>query len=147
MLGEPAEVVTASGARYAMVAPSGAKKPLFGAGAARIALTEAGEWKLLADGEVVDALAVLPLDARESDLSGRGPYEVHASSGAGLVEFGAERPRPRWMLALLLLLLLVDFWVTARAGQGQGGGATQGSLSLTRESVLLSSASPKGEGR
>ncbi|MFT3840012.1 MAG: BatA and WFA domain-containing protein [Myxococcaceae bacterium] len=114
MLGEPAEVVTAAGARYAMVAPSGTKKPLFGAGAARIPLAEAGEWKLLADGDVVDALAVLPLDARESDLSARGPYEVHATALAGLVEFGAERPRPRWMLALLLLLLLVDFWVTAR---------------------------------
>jgi hypothetical protein len=97
-----------------MVSPSGAKKALFGTGAARIALTEAGEWKLLADGEAVDMLAVLPLDARESDLSSRGPYEVHGAASAGLVEFGAERPRPRWMLALLLLLLLADFGLTAR---------------------------------
>jgi len=119
MLGEPAEVVTEAGAHYTLLSPSGAKKPLFGAGEARLPLAEAGEWKLLKDGDAVDELAVLPLDARESDLSTRGPYEVQARAELGLVEFGAERPRPRWMLALLLLLLLLDFVLTANTSAAQ----------------------------
>ncbi len=125
MLGEPAEVVTAGNARYALESPSGAKKALFGVGAARLPLDEAGEWRLLEDGKPVDALAVLPLDARESDLSGRGAYEVHARAGAGSTHFGAERPRPRWPLALLLLLLLADFWLTASPLFAGGGAAAQ----------------------
>jgi hypothetical protein len=44
---------------------------------------------------------------------------VQARAELGLVEFGAEHPRPRWMLALLLLLLLADFVLTANTSQAQ----------------------------
>jgi hypothetical protein len=112
MLGEEADVVIDAQGPYELESPSGTKRPLFGASAARLPVGEAGEWKMSRDGRPVDALVVLPLDGRESDLSTRGKYEVQARAPAGSA-LGAESPRPRWLLGLLLVLLLVDAWITA----------------------------------
>jgi hypothetical protein len=111
-LGEEADVVIDAKGRYELESPSGAKHPLSGAVATRLPLDEAGEWKLSKDGRPLDALVVLPLDARESNLLTRGKYEINARASSGTA-LGAESPRPRWLLGLMLLLLLLDFWMTA----------------------------------
>jgi hypothetical protein len=115
-LGEAVPVVLAPGAKHVLVGPEGTKRPVMGQGAVSLPpLPAPGKWVLERDGTPVDALVVLPLDARESDLRGRGKFEAQAASAPALATFGMERPRAWWPIALVLLLLLVDFWVTARS--------------------------------
>jgi hypothetical protein len=115
MLGEEVPVVTEAGAKWSLKGPDGKERPVLGSGAVSLpALPTAGRWSLLKDGNEVDALAVLPLDPRESDLRTRGPFTLEPTADAGTFTTALSRPRPLWPVALLLLLLLVDFWLTAR---------------------------------
>ncbi len=115
MLGEDVPVVTEAGAKWSLKGPDGKERAVLGAGAVSLpALPTPGRWALLKDGKEVDALAVLPLDPRESDLRTRGAFVQEATADAGTLTTGLSRPRPMWPVVLLLLLLLVDFWLTAR---------------------------------
>ncbi len=114
-LGEPLSLVTVAGARYTLAGPEG-NRPLFGAGALSLpppALP--GRYVLERDGEPVDAVEVLALDARESDLRGRGegdrPAEAEGDDDGGESSSG----RARWPLLVLLAALLADFSLTRRA--------------------------------
>lgn len=115
-LGEATPVVLKPGAKHVLLGPGGLKKPVLGQGAVSLPpLPAPGKWVLERDGEAVDALVVLPLDARESDLRTRGPFSTEAPLAPALASLGLERPRAWWPIALLLALLLVDFWLTARS--------------------------------
>jgi hypothetical protein len=73
-----------------------------------------GRYTLERGGDAVDTAEVLSLDARESDLRGRGTFEKTAEA-QGEEEQGAAAPgRARWPLLVLLAALLVDFYVTRR---------------------------------
>ncbi|MCP3102262.1 BatA and WFA domain-containing protein [Myxococcus sp. K15C18031901] len=116
LLGEPLEVVTEPGARYTLVEPSG-RRPVFGAGTVGLPPPAGpGRFVLEREGDAVDTAVVLPLDARESDLRGRGSVDVAAR------EVDSEDARPHdsdrawWPLVLLLSALLADFYVTRRGG-------------------------------
>ncbi|WNG61192.1 VWA domain-containing protein [Archangium gephyra] len=113
-LGETLAVVTRPGARYALEGPEGTR-PLFGAGALSLPPPAVpGRYALERDGEPVDAVEVLPLDARESDLRGRGegdrPAQAEGDDEAG----GAAPGRARWPLLVLLAALIADFHITRR---------------------------------
>ncbi|MBS1153691.1 MAG: hypothetical protein H6Q89_5389, partial [Myxococcaceae bacterium] len=115
MLGEEVPVVTEPGAKWSLRGPDGKDRPVLGAGAVALPpLPTPGRWALLKDGKELDALAVLPLDPRESDLRTRGPFVLEPTADTGALTTALSRPRPLWPVALLLLLLLVDFWLTAR---------------------------------
>ncbi len=121
LLGEPLPVVTLAGARYTLVGP-GSRRPVFGAGEVSLSPpSEPGTYVLERDGDAVDAAQVLALDARESDLRGRGSVDLPAretgtddapSDGSG---------RARWPLVLLLAALLADFYLTRREPANTGG--------------------------
>lgn len=114
-LGEAVPVVLAPGKKHFLVGPDGGKRPVLGKGAVSLPpLPAPGRWVLERDGEPVDALVVLPLDARESDLRTRGRFESGAALQPALAALGMERPRAWWPIAVVLLLLLADFWLTAR---------------------------------
>ena len=113
-LGETLAVVTRPGARYALEGPEGAR-PLFGAGALSLPPPAVpGRYSLERDGDPVDAVEVLPLDARESDLRGRGegdrPAQTEGDDDAG----GTAPGRARWPLLVLLAALMADFHITRR---------------------------------
>jgi hypothetical protein len=113
-LGEPLPVVTEAGARYALVGPLGSR-PVFGAGALSLPPPPVpGRYTLEREGEAVDTAEVLALDARESDLSGRGAFEKAAEEAAGEDEGAAAPGRARWPLVVLLAAVLADFYVTRR---------------------------------
>ncbi|WNG40288.1 hypothetical protein F0U61_46360 [Archangium violaceum] len=113
-LGEPLSVVTRSGARYTLEGPEG-ERPLFGAGSLSLPPPAVpGRYTLERDGEPVDAVVVLPLDARESDLRSRGEGDRPAQAGASDDEGGAPSGRARWPLLVLLAALLADFHLTRR---------------------------------
>ncbi|RKH06856.1 hypothetical protein D7X74_33425 [Corallococcus sp. CA047B] len=113
-LGEALPVVTEAGARYALVGPSG-RKPVFGAGALSLsAPTSPGRYALERDGTEVDSLEVLALDARESDLRGRGSVDVPAKEAGEDAAGGGAQERARWPLVILLAALLADFYVTRK---------------------------------
>lgn len=115
MLGEDVPVTTTAGATWRLEGPQGRKRPILAVGTLTLPPLEVpGRWRLLKDGEEVDALAVLPIDPRESDLRDRGPYEVKAQAEERVAGLFGERPRPWWPLLALLVLLALDFWVTAR---------------------------------
>jgi hypothetical protein len=115
MLGEEVPVVTEAGARWALKGPDGSERAILGSGAVRLpALSAPGRWALLKDGKEVDALAVLPIDPRESDLRTRGPFEVEPTAGSATLTSALSRARPLWPVGLLLVLLMIDFWLTAR---------------------------------
>jgi hypothetical protein len=115
MLGEEVPVVTEAGSKWTLKGPDGKERPVLGAGLVALPpLPRPGRWALLRDGKEVDALAVLALDPRESDLRTRGPFTLEATADARTLTTALSRPRPLWPIALLLLLLLVDFWLTAR---------------------------------
>jgi hypothetical protein len=57
---------------------------------------------------------VLPLDARESDLRGRGAGDRPASGGNNDAGRAASEGRERWPLWVLLAALLADFFLTRR---------------------------------
>lgn len=117
MLGEDIPVTTAPGAKYLLKGPGGLERPVLGVGPVTLpAAPVPGRWALVRDGEEVDALEVLPLDPRESDLRTRGPYSVKASAQEGLASIALKQPRSLWPLVALLVLLLVDYWLTARGG-------------------------------
>ncbi|MBZ4416275.1 BatA and WFA domain-containing protein [Myxococcus sp. RHSTA-1-4] len=114
-LGEPLPVVTVSGARYTLVGPGGSR-PVFGAGAVDLPPPAGpGRYVLERDGDEVDAAEVLALDARESDLRGRGAADVPARESSEDDERGTAPSRARWPLVLLLVALVADFYVTRRA--------------------------------
>jgi hypothetical protein len=134
MLGEDVPVVTTPGKTWLLKGPGGEERPVLGVGALTLpAMPAPGRWELMADGEPFDALEVLPLDPRESDLRGLGPWEVHASVGKAVAPFATATPRAAWPLAVLLALVLLDFWLTARVpkassplapGRGPGRGVS-----------------------
>ncbi|RKG94540.1 hypothetical protein D7X74_42415, partial [Corallococcus sp. CA047B] len=66
------------------------------------------------EGDEVDAAEVLALDARESDLRGRGEADVPARESGDEEERGDAPGRARWPLVLLLVALVADFYVTRR---------------------------------
>lgn len=113
-LGEPLPVVTRPGERYTLEGPQGSR-PVFGAGALSLpAPPGPGRYTLKRGGDAVDTAEVLPLDARESDLRGRGTFEK-AAEVTGEDERGAAAPgRSRWPLLVLLAALLADFYVTRK---------------------------------
>ncbi len=113
-LGEPLPLVTRPGERYTLEGPQGSR-PVFGAGALSLPPPPVpGRYTLERGGDAVDTAEVLSLDARESDLRGRGPFEK-AAEAQGEEERGAAAPgRARWPLLVLLAALLVDFYVTRR---------------------------------
>ncbi|NTX60985.1 BatA domain-containing protein [Myxococcus sp. CA051A] len=114
-LGEPLQLVTLPGKRYTLTGPSGSK-PVFGAGAVSLPPPAMpGRYVLERDdAEVVDAAEVLALDARESDLRGRGRADVPARESGGDEARANASDRARWPLVLLLLALVGDFYVTRR---------------------------------
>ncbi|WP_164015440.1 BatA domain-containing protein [Pyxidicoccus trucidator] len=112
-LGEPLPVVTVPGARYTLVGPGGSR-PVFGAGAVDLPPPSGpGRYVLEREGDEVDTAEVLALDARESDLRGRGSADVPARESGEDDERGAPG-RSRWPLVLLLAALVADFYVTRR---------------------------------
>lgn len=115
MLGEDIPVTTAPGSRYLLKGPGGVERPVLGVGPVTLpAAPVPGRWALVRDDEEVDALEVLPLDPRESDLRSRGPYAVKASATEGLAAVALKQPRSLWPLVALIVLLLADYWLTAR---------------------------------
>jgi hypothetical protein len=72
-----------------------------------------GRWRLKKDGEIYDALVVLPLDPRESDLRTRGAWEVIPTKPQAFASFATAQQRPWWPLLMVLALVLLDFWLTA----------------------------------
>ncbi|WP_434383838.1 BatA domain-containing protein [Melittangium boletus] len=113
-LGESLSVVTRAGARYTLVGPGGAR-PLFGVGALSLPPPEApGRYVLERDGTGVDAVQVLPLDPRESDLRTRGAGDVAARGVTPTRAAGASEGRASWPLWVLLAALLADFHLTRR---------------------------------
>lgn len=114
-LGEPLPVVTVPGARYTLAGPEGSR-PVFGAGTVDLPPPSGpGRQVLERDGDAVDAAEVLALDARESDLRGRGSADVAARESGDDEERGGAPGRARWPLVLLLAALVADFYVTRRA--------------------------------
>ncbi len=115
MLGEEVPLVTATGAAWTLRGPGGRERPVLGVGPLTLPAPDApGTWTLLRDGQPFDALEVLPLDPRESDLRSRGPVKLDAQVGEGLASLATTTPRAVWPLVLLLVVLLLDFWLTAR---------------------------------
>jgi hypothetical protein len=113
-LGEPLVVVTRAGARYSLEGPEG-DRPLIGAGALSLPPPAVpGRYVLERDGEPVDALEVLALDARESDLRGRGAGDRPSEAEGEDAGDGASPERARWPLLVLLAALLADFHLTRR---------------------------------
>ena len=116
LLGEPLEVVTEAGARYTLVEPGG-RRPVFGAGAVSLPPPSGpGRYALEREGDVVDTAVVLPLDARESDLRGRGSVDVPAREAGVEASGGNASERAWWPLVLLLCAVLADLYVTRRVG-------------------------------
>ncbi len=114
MLGEDTPLVVEPGAKWELRGPDGELRPVMGAGMLTLPpLPLAGEWKLERDGEVFDALAVLPLDPRESDLRTRGEWTVSAQKPQAFASLATTHPRPWWPLVVVLALLVLDFWLTA----------------------------------
>jgi hypothetical protein len=122
MLGEEVPVVTTAGKAWALRGPDGVERAMLGVGALTLpALPAAGRWALLADRAPFDALEVLPLDPREADLRGLGPWEVTAPSGTSLAGLVGAAPRAAWPLVVLLALVLLDLWLTARVSTASAG--------------------------
>ncbi len=118
MLGEDVPLVTVPGSVWTLEGPGGRSRSVLGVGALTLPpLDVPGKWVLKKDGAPADALYVLPLDPRESDLRTRGPYQVDATVGEALASLAFKTPRHWWPLAVLLALVLVDFWLTARKGR------------------------------
>jgi hypothetical protein len=114
-LGEALPVATEAGARYALSGPSG-RRPVFGAGALSLpAPARPGRYVLEREGKDVDSVEVLPLDARESDLRGRGRADVPAKEAGEDAGDARGHERSRWPLVVLLAALLADFYVTRKA--------------------------------
>lgn len=114
-LGEDVAVVTRAGATWALVGPDGASRPLLGVGPlSHPPLSPPGTWTLLRDGQPVDRLEVLALDAHESDLRTRGAWALEAAKTEAWASLAGARPRAWPWVAAALALLLVDFWLTAR---------------------------------
>jgi len=114
-LGEAVPVVTGPGARWALQGPRGQARALLGSGAATLPALPPGRWTLTRDGAPVDALEVLALDARESDLRTRGPLPAPPPAPPPRPAEAPATDRPGGLVALALALLLADFWWTARA--------------------------------
>ncbi len=114
MLGEETPLVTTAGSTWELIAPDGQTRPVMGSGVLSLPpLPASGQWKLEKDGEPFDALVVLPLDPRESDLRTRGAWEVVPAQPQAFASFATARPLPWWPLLVVLMLVLLDFWLTA----------------------------------
>ena len=114
MLGEDTPLVASPGATWELVSPDGQTRPVMGSGVLTLpALPAAGQWKLQKDGKPFDALVVLPLDPRESDLRTRGAWEIIPDKPQAFASFATVHPRPWWPLLVVLALVLLDFWLTA----------------------------------
>ena len=114
MLGEDTPLVASPGAKWELESPDGQARPVMGSGVLTLPpLPAAGRWRLKKDGEIVDALVVLPLDPRESDLRTRGAWEIIPAQQQVFASFATANPRPWWPLLVVLALVLLDFWLTA----------------------------------
>lgn len=117
VLGEQVPLVVAPGVSWALRGPGG-EKPILGTGELTLpAPSEPGRYELLRDGEEVDALQVLAIDPRESDLRALGEGVREASAGEISITRAAGYERAPWPLLLLLALLLADFALTARGAR------------------------------
>lgn len=116
MLGEPLPVSAERGHTFVVVAPDGSKRPLIATGPAQLPeATLPGRWQLWRDGELFDELQVLSLDARESDLRTRGPFERQAAAPQALAATAAlAAPRSFWPVVVLLAAVLLAFWLSAK---------------------------------
>ncbi len=111
MLGEDVPLVTEAGAKWEL---EGAEvRPVIGSGVLTLPPLPSGKWALTRDGKDFDAVMVLPIDPRESDLRTRGAWRVEAKNSQTLASLVDTHQRPWWPLAIVLLLLLADFWLTA----------------------------------
>lgn len=114
MLGEDTPLVASPGSTWELVAPDGESRHVMGSGVLTLPpLTASGRWQLKKDGELVDALVVLPLDPRESDLRTRGAWEIIPERPRAFASFATAHPRPWWPMLVVLALVLLDFWLTA----------------------------------
>lgn len=114
MLGEDTPLVASPGSTWELIAPDGQSRPVIGSGVLTLPpLNASGRWKLEKDGEPFDALVVLPLDPRESDLRTRGAWEVIPERPQTFASFATAHPRPWWPILMVLALVLLDFWLTA----------------------------------
>lgn len=114
MLGEDTPLVASPGSTWELIAPDGQSRHVMGSGVLTLPpLSAPGRWQLEKDGEFFDALVVLPLDPRESDLRTRGPWEVIPARTQAFASFATAHPRPWWPLLVVLCLVLLDFWLTA----------------------------------
>lgn len=114
LLGEEVPVVTASAGKFVLKGP-GIERPVLGVGRVMLPpLSRPGRYVLQRDDEKVDEMEVLPLDARESDLSDRASGVQEASGGEQVAKKRLPQPRNMIPLLAMLALLLSDFWVTRR---------------------------------
>jgi hypothetical protein len=114
MLGEDTPLVASPGAKWELESPDGQARPVMGSGVLTLPpLPAPGRWRLKKDGEIYDALVVLPLDPRESDLRTRGAWEVIPTKPQAFASFATAQQRPWWPLLMVLALVLLDFWLTA----------------------------------
>lgn len=114
-LGEDVSLVTSAGSAWALEGPNGEKRPVLSVGPTSVGVLGApGTWALLKEGQAVDRLEVLALDAAESDLRTRGAWSVTPERAAALASLAVERRLGwPWLLAMLVLVMF-DFWLTAR---------------------------------
>ena len=121
MLGEDTPLVASPGSKWELEAPDGETRPVMGSGVLTLPpLSASGRWRLKKDGEIFDALVVLPLDPRESDLRSRGAWEVVPAQRQAFASFATSSPRPWWPLLVVLALVLLDFWLTAAPRRKEG---------------------------
>ncbi len=114
VLGEEVPVVTVRGAKHTLRGPDG-ERPLLGTGSLLLPPPpRAGRYALLRDGEVVDEMVVLPLDAKESDLRDREQATRLAQVQTRPARRSAGPERANWPLLLLMGLVCADFALTAR---------------------------------
>lgn len=114
MLGEDTPLVASPGSTWELVAPDGQTRPVMGSGVLTLPpLPATGQWRLQKDGKPFDALVVLPLDPRESDLRSRGAWKIIPDRPQAFASFATAHPRPWWPLLVVLMLVLLDFWLTA----------------------------------
>jgi hypothetical protein len=114
LLGDSVSVVTEAGVVFTLAGPGG-ERAVLGRGLVSVAAPPSpGHYVLKRDGVPFDALEVLPIDARESDLRTRGAGAVNARVEPPVALAALSRNRSLWPLVLMLVLIAADFVLTAR---------------------------------
>jgi hypothetical protein len=114
LLGDSVSVVTDAEAVFVLSGPGG-ERAVLGRGLVSASAPPApGHYVLKRDGSPFDALEVLPIDARESDLRTRSSGSVEARVGPPIALAALARNRSLWPLLGMLTLISADFVLTAR---------------------------------